>query len=190
MQFPMKIAVLALPLLAVACTTMPNGPAVMALPGTNKSFDQFRADDMSCRNYALESIGGVTPSDAATQSGVGSAVLGTALGAAAGAAIGGQEGAAVGAGTGLLVGGVAGTQTAQISGYGLQQRYDFGYIQCMYARGHKVPVYGHTYEQSQATAKSPPPPPPGMPPPPPHSSTPPPPPPGTPPPPPPGIAVP
>ncbi|MBI1285887.1 MAG: hypothetical protein GC183_16405 [Thiobacillus sp.] len=174
MKIPLKIAVLALPLLVAACTTMPSGPNVMALPGTNKSFDQFRTDDMACRSYALQSIGGVTPSEAATQSGVGTAVVGTAVGAVAGAAIGGQQGAAVGAGTGLLVGGLAGTQTAQVSGYGLQQRYDFSYIQCMYAKGHQVPVYGRTYQQSQAPAKIPPPPPP----------------PGTPPPPPPGITAP
>jgi hypothetical protein len=180
MRFLLKISVFALPWLVAACTTMPSGPNVMALPGTNKSFDQFRADDMTCRNYALETIGGVTPSEAATQSGVGSAIVGTAVGAAAGAAFGGQQGAAVGAGTGLLVGGLAGTQTAQVSGYGLQQRYDFGYIQCMYAKGHQVPVSGRIYQQSQAAAKLPPPPPPppsGVPPPPP----------GTPPPPPPGM---
>jgi len=183
MKHSLKIAVLALPWLVAACTTMPSGPNVMALPGTGKSFDQFRADDMACRNYALQSIGGVPPSEAATQSGVGSAVVGTAIGAAAGAAIGGQQGAAVGAGTGLLVGGLAGTQTAQVSGYGLQQHYDYGYIQCMYAKGHKVPVYGRTYQQSQAAATIPPPPPPLPP-------DAPPPPPGTPPPPPPGITAP
>lgn len=183
MKLSLKIAVLALPVLVAACTTMPSGPNVMALPGSSKNFDQFRADDAVCRNYALQSIGGVTPSDAAMQSGVGSAVVGTAVGAVAGAAIGGQQGAAVGAGTGLLVGGLAGTQTAQISGYGLQQRYDFAYIQCMYAKGHQVPVYGRTYQQSQAAAKIPPPPPP----PPPGA---PPPPPGLPPPPPPGILAP
>jgi hypothetical protein len=176
MRFPLIIASLALPVLVAACTTMPSGPSVMALPGASKSFDQFRADDIACRNYALESIGGATPGEVATQSGVSSAVVGTALGAAAGAAIGGHEGAAVGAGTGLLVGGLAGTQTAQVSGYGLQQRYDFGYIQCMYAKGHQVPVYGHTYRQSRPATYLPPPPPPGTLPPPPPGNPPPPPP--------------
>jgi len=180
MRFPLTIAVLALPLLVAACTTMPSGPSVLVLPGASKSFDQFRADDMACRNYALESVGGVTPSQAATESGVGSAVVGTVVGAAAGAAIGGQEGAAVGAGTGLLIGGVAGTGTAQASGYYLQNRYDSGYIQCMYAKGHQVPVSGRIYRQSGPATVLPPPPPPGIPPPPA----------GTPPPPPPGIAAP
>ncbi len=169
MRFPLKTAMLGLPWLLAACTTMPTGPNVMALPGTGKSFDQFRVDDMACRNYALASIGGLTPSEAASQSAAGSAVVGTAVGAAAGAAIGGQHGAGVGAGTGLLVGGLVGTQTGQVSGYDQQQRYDFSYIQCMYAKGHQVPVYGRTYQQSQPAARSSPPPPPpaGTPPPPP-----------------------
>lgn len=172
MQFPFKTAVLALTLLVAACTTMPTGPTVMVLPGTGKSFDQFRADDMVCRNYAFESVGGVTASQTATQSGVSSAVVGTVVGAAAGAAIGGHEGAGVGAGTGLLVGGLAGTGTAQASGYDLQYRYDHGYIQCMYAKGHQVPVSGSIYRQSRPPPSSGiPPPPAGTPPPPPRGMT-------------------
>ena len=180
MPFRFKTAVLALTLLAAACTTMPTGPTVMVLPGTGKSFDQFRADDMVCRNYAFESVGGVTASQAATQSGVSSAVVGTVIGAAAGAAMGGHEGAGVGAGTGLLVGGLAGTGTAQASGYDLQYRYDHGYIQCMYAKGHQVPISGSIYRQSRPAMYAPPPSSPGIPPPPA----------GTPPPPPPGITAP
>jgi hypothetical protein len=178
MQFPLKTAALMVTLLVAACTTMPSGPSVMVLPGSSKSFDQFRADDMVCRNYALESVGGVTASQAAAQSGVSSAVVGTVIGAAAGAAIGGHEGAGVGAGTGLVVGGLAGTGTAQASGYDLQYRYDHAYIQCMYAKGHQVPVSGSIYRQSRPERYVPPsspagipPPPAGMPPPPPPGIT-------------------
>ena len=32
----------------------------MALPGTGKSFDQFRADDANCRQYAFQQSGGVS----------------------------------------------------------------------------------------------------------------------------------
>lgn len=172
MRFPLKTAWIALPVLLAACTIMPSGPRVMVLPGSSKSFDQFRADEMACRNYALGSVGGLTPDQAASQSGVGSAVVGTVVGAAAGAAIGGHEGAAVGAGTGLLVGGLAGAGTAQASSYDLQHRYDSSYLQCMYAAGHKVPVYGHVYQQSgpatySSAPRNIPPPPPGIPPPPP-----------------------
>jgi uncharacterized protein YcfJ len=144
----------------------------MVLPGTGKGFDRFRGDDYECRNYALASIGGTTPGQAAQQAGVGSAVVGTVVGAAAGAAIGGHEGAGIGAGTGLVVGSLAGTETARMSGYELQRRYDTAYIQCMYARGHKVPVSGRLYRKSGPSTYSPPPPgapppPPGLPPPPP-----------------------
>jgi len=165
--------ILALALLMVAgCTTMPTGPSVMVLPGSSKSFDQFRADDQECRNYALASVGGQTPGQVAEQSGVKSAVVGTAIGAAAGAAIGGHEGAGVGAGTGLLIGGLAGTESAQASGYGLQRRYDVSYVQCMYSKGHQVPVSGHIYRPTRSPYYEPlppgvPPPPPGYPPPPP-----------------------
>ncbi len=172
MNLPTKFAALVLPLLITACVSMPSGPSMMVLPGTGKSFDQFRADDRECRHYALESVGGATPSQAATDSGVKSAAVGTVLGAAAGAAMGGHEGAGVGAGTGLLVGGLAGTESAQVSGYGVQRRYDISYVQCMYAKGHKVPVSGRSYRQSRPAYYPPtsadiPPPPAGTPPPPP-----------------------
>lgn len=166
--------ILALSLLVVAgCTTMPTGPSVMVLPGSGKNFDQFRFDDQECRNYALASVGGQTPGQAMQESGVKSAVVGTAIGAAAGAAIGGHEGAGVGAGTGLLVGGLAGTEAAQVSGYDLQGRYDVSYVQCMYSKGHQVPVPGRFYRPTRqpSTYLPPPPgarpPPPGYPPPPP-----------------------
>jgi len=163
MQLPMKVSALALSLLIAACTTMPSGPSMMVLPGSGKSFDQFRADDMECRHYALDSVGGVTPGQVASDSGVKSAVVGTLIGAAAGAAIGGHQGAAVGAGTGLLVGGLAGTEASEASGYGVQRRYDVGYVQCMYAKGHQVPVSGRSYRQSRPASYPPPPPPPGIP---------------------------
>ena len=154
-----------------ACATHPTGPAVMALPGTGKGFDQFRFDESGCRQYAYEQVGGVTPSKAADESALRSAAVGTALGAAAGAAIDGGSGAAAGAGVGLLVGGLAGAGAAHGSAYDAQQRYDNAYIQCMYAKGHQVPVARGTLQRQTQTRTSsstpPPPPPPGTPPPPP-----------------------
>ncbi|GAB5095884.1 glycine zipper family protein [Caballeronia sp. LP006] len=156
-----------------ACTVMPTGPSVMALPGTGKTFDQFRADDASCRQFAFQQTGGVTADQAATNSAVGSAVVGTAIGAAAGAAFGGGTGAAIGAGAGLLTGSAVGMGAAQTSGYGVQRRYDYAYLQCMYAAGDRVPVAGPLRTappNGAAYYAPPPPPPPGMPPPPPPSS--------------------
>lgn len=148
------------------CVTLPSGPSVMALPGTGKSFDQFRVDDAECRQYAYDQIGGTTANQAATNSAVTSAAVGTAVGAVAGAAIGGHQGAGVGAGTGLVVGSLAGTGAAETSAYGSQRRYDHAYVQCMYAKGERVPVSGRLTESGR-TYNPPPPPPPGSPPPPP-----------------------
>jgi len=170
------------------CASIPTGPSMMALPGSGRSFDQFRYDDYACRQFASDQTGGTTPNQASITSGAGSAAVGAGLGAAAGAALGGGRGAAIGAGTGLLAGGLAGTGTARASGNISQQRYDMGYIQCMYAKGHRVPVYGQFTGGSPMNGGSqymtPPPPPP---PPPSRNSLPPPPPPpkGIPPPPPP-----
>lgn len=160
----LRYSPLAALLLLAACVTMPSGPSVLVLPGTGKSFDQFRGDDLVCRQFAHEQVGGTTPELAASESGVRSAAVGTVLGAAAGAAIGGSRGAGVGAGTGLLVGGLAGTGAAETSAYGAQRRYDFAYQQCMYAKGHRVPVSGRfTTESRQPAYPPPPPPPPGAP---------------------------
>jgi len=148
---------------------MPSGPGVMVLPGTGKSFDQFRADDMECRQFAQNQVGGTTADQAAQSSGVQSAAVGAAVGAAAGAIVGGRRGAATGAGTGLIIGGASGAGAASSSQNVLQQRYDFGYQQCMYAKGHKIPSAGRFENSARQPASSAyvPPPPPGAPPPPP-----------------------
>jgi hypothetical protein len=171
--FKYFVLVLMLPLLN-ACVSMPTGPSVMVLPGSGKSFDQFRYDERYCRQFATAQLGGETPQQAAVSSGVGSAIVGAGLGAAVGAAVGGGSGAAIGAGTGLAAGGLAGTSTANVSGYEAQQYYDMGYIQCMYALGHRVPVSGQITDESQSSGSRPnpslpppPPPPAGNPPPPP-----------------------
>lgn len=127
-------------LVLAGCASVPTGPSVMVLPGSGRSFDEFRLDEAACRRYALDRTGGTTAQQRARDSAVTSAAVGTVVGAAAGAAIGGQQGAAVGAGTGLLVGGAVGTDTAQQSERGTQRQYDNAYIQCMYAKGHRVPV--------------------------------------------------
>jgi hypothetical protein len=162
----------AIALLAGCATPPPSGPSVMVLPGSSKSFDQFRFDDNECRQFASSQIGGQTAAQAQTDSAVKSAVVGTAIGAAAGGLMGGNSGAGVGAGIGLAGGALAGTGASQQSGYSLQQRYDFGYQQCMYAKGHQIPMAASRYAprsgyQRQAAPPPPPPPPAGPPPPPP-----------------------
>lgn len=144
------------PLLLGACTVMPSGPSALVLPGTGKSFDQFRSDDFSCRGYAQAQLGG-SAQQASIDSGVRSAALGTVLGALAGAAIDGGDGAGVGAGAGLLFGTLAGLGASDSSGYGMQQRYDFSYQQCMYGAGHRIPVAGRMVMEVPANAAVPPP---------------------------------
>lgn len=163
------------------CVSMPSGPSVMVLPGSGKSFEQFRADDLDCRQYAHYQLGGSTPSGSATQSAVTSAAIGTAIGAAAGAALGGHNDAAAGAAFGLLTGSMIGASNAGLSQYEVQRRYDNAFQQCMYARGHKVPVAGYVGGPNRGTSSYTPPPPP------PSRSDIPPPPAGAPPPPPPGV---
>ena len=173
------VACLGIVLLLSSCATVPNGPSVVALPGTGKDFDQFRMDDGYCRQYAMEQIGGVAAGRAANDSFAKDAVVGTAIGAAAGAAIGGHEGAGVGAGVGLLVGSAEGANASGRSTYGMQRRYDGAYVQCMYAKGHRVPVSGRFISSPRSSTVPPPPPrytpPPGAPPPPPYGMPPPPP---------------
>ncbi|MFH1045279.1 MAG: hypothetical protein V1796_09630 [Pseudomonadota bacterium] len=175
----LRVSPLVALLMLGACTTIPTGPSVMAMPGTGKSFDQFRGDDADCRQFALSQVGGATANETAVESGVKSAAVGAAVGALAGAAMGGQQGAGVGAGVGLLAGSAAGAGAGQASGYASQRRYDNAYIQCMYAKGDRVPVSGQMMP-APARALNPPPPA--------NAYAPPPPPPGYPPPPPPGVA--
>lgn len=160
-----------LPLLLLsACATVPTAPSVMALPGSGKVFDQFMVDDAACREFASRQIGGNTGGEEVVRS----AAIATVIGAVAGAVIGGRDGAAVGAGIGLVAGSAAGSDQARASGRGTQRQYDQAYVQCMYARGHKVPVQGGMMESrspvggaNPASPNSIPPPPPGPPPPPP-----------------------
>lgn len=167
-----KLSILAVPLILSACATNPTGPSNMALPGTGKDFNVFRADDLSCRDFALTQIGGKTVNQQYDSSLAATTAVGTVVGAAIGAAAGGGEGAAIGAGVGALSGGAIGANTASVSGMNAQDKYDNAYYQCMYAAGHKIPVpasMARTYSQGTNTAPAtggtsyypPPPPPPG-----------------------------
>ena len=161
--------------LGLGCTTLPTGPSVMALPGSRTSFEQFQVDDAGCRDWAAQRVG-IGPDAAAAGAGVGTAAVVTAVGAIAGTAIGAAAGhpgagAAIGAGSGLLVGSAAGASRAHYAGGEAQSRYNEAYVQCMYAKGNRVPVPRGTVPPDDARRRSlrraPPPPPAGRPPPPP-----------------------
>ncbi len=124
------------------CVTVPTGPTVMVLPGSQKSFEQFQNDGVACQQYAQNIV--APAGQAAANNAAANAAVGTALGAAAGAIIGsatGQAGAgaAIGAGTGLVFGSAAGSNVAYGSSYQMQRTYDMAYLQCMYAHGNQVP---------------------------------------------------
>lgn len=154
-------------LLLAACSTLPDGPSQMALPGSGKSFEQYRYDDYTCQQYARDQVG-ANPNQAAANTTARNAAVGTAVGAVAGAAIGGSRGAGTGAGAGLVLGTASGAGAANTSAYEAQRRYDNAYFPCMYAKGHRIPVEGNFTPDPQGTPLppvppgSPPPPPPGV----------------------------
>lgn len=126
------------------CATMPTGPTVMVIPGPGKPFEVFMADDTVCRQWALQQVGGMSPSQTANQNLATGAALGTLLGAGVGAAIGSTSGnmgtgAAIGAGSGLLMGTATASNPAYASEWQLQRQYDIAYQQCMYAKGNQIP---------------------------------------------------
>jgi|LNFM01.1.fsa_nt_gb hypothetical protein len=152
-----SLALIIVAVSAAGCASIPNGPDVMALPGTGMSFEQFRADDYECQSYARQATGLPPTQQAATDSAVNSAAIGTAVGAAAGALIGAASGnagagAAIGAGGGLVLGSAAGTDAYGGTAYNVQERYDNAYVQCMYAKGHQVPVPANVAEQQRLNA--------------------------------------
>jgi hypothetical protein len=132
------------------------------LPAQGKSFDQFRADDFVCREWALEQAG-LEPGETYSQSLISGAAIGTLVGAGVGAAIGAASGnagagAAIGGGTGLLGGAALASGPAHAVSMEVQRRYDIAYKQCMYAKGNQIPG---VVKKARQTATIPPPPPPG-----------------------------
>ena len=137
---------LGLPLLALAsCAPVPpvTGPMVLATPPQGKDPQRFQQEDAFCRQQAFAAIGGLSPQQQAGNAAVGSAAVGTAVGAAAGALLGAAAGnpgagAAIGAGTGLLAGSAIGANNAQAAGTNTQAAYDQAYAQCMAGYGNTI----------------------------------------------------
>ncbi len=149
-------------LLASGCApARPLGPTVAVMPAPGKPFQAFEEDQAICRQFADAQVG---PDNQANNQQVGSAVVGTVLGAGLGAAIGGGRGAAIGAAGGAVAGTAYGAGPAARTQYTLQQRYDIAYMQCMYSRGNQVPGYapppgGPTVTPGGTVTPVPPPPP-------------------------------
>jgi uncharacterized protein YcfJ len=122
------------------CAPTVLAPTVPVMPGANKPFDQFAADQQTCQGYANAQVAPLTQQ--ANNQALGSALLTTALGAGLGAAVGGGQGAAIGAASGAVVGSAVGAQGSSMAGMSIQQQYDTYYVQCMAARGNQVPRMG------------------------------------------------
>ena len=137
------IGVAALLSLGACAVQPPSGPSIAAMPGNGKSYEAFQADDSACRYAAYNQSGGAQAAQAGTNAAVGSAAVGTVVGAAAGALLGAAAGnagigAAAGAGAGLLTGSAVGANGAQYSAADLQRNYDTVYGQCMFAHGDTI----------------------------------------------------
>jgi uncharacterized protein YcfJ len=128
-----------------ACATGPTGPTVAVMPAPGVPFEKFQADDVACRQWADQQIGGASASDTANNSALKGGVLGTLIGAGLGAAIGSATGnagagAAIGGATGLVGGTAMGSNAGAQAAAQLQRRYDIAYMQCMYSKGHQTPA--------------------------------------------------
>lgn len=158
-QMGRNIVVLVL-LALTGCATVPTGPSVMVLPARGKSLEHFQADEIACRQWAANSIG-LSAQDTVTDNTARSAAVGTAIGLGAGALLGAASGnmgagAALGAGSGLLIGTASGASAGDAYGWEAQKRYDYAYVQCMYAKGNQIPGQVHGY-RIRRTATPPPP---------------------------------
>jgi hypothetical protein len=125
------------------CATLPAGPSVNVLPTPGKSFETFRGEDATCRQWAEKQMGmpGQQTYDNSVATG---AVAGTAIGAGLGAALGSASGhagvgALIGAGFGLFAGTATGANAGQVGSRQAQRRYDNSYLQCMYSFGNQLP---------------------------------------------------
>jgi len=110
-------------------------PWRLCLARKGKFYEAFQREDDYCQASAQQAIDYQSPGETANQAAVGSAAVGTALGALTGAAIGSLTGnvgagAAVGAGTGLVAGSAVGAGNARPAGGSVQARYDTVYAQC------------------------------------------------------------
>jgi uncharacterized protein YcfJ len=144
--------------LLAGCAVVPTGPSVRVLPTPGKPLDVFAAEDQYCRGYAQQMTGNAQ--EASNTAAVGSAVIGTALGATAGALLGGRNGAAAGAGVGLVAGSAVGAGESNRTAWSMQRRYDYAYEQCMYSKGNVLPGQPVPYYGAQMPPPPPPPPPP------------------------------
>lgn len=133
---PLAVAI-AVSLTLAACA-QPIGPTVQVLPPPGKTFEAFQADQRDCSIYTNAQIKPMVDRAATAQ--LGTAIIGTVLGAGLGAAIGRGRGAGIGAASGALLGAAAGGDQAAQGMNRIQVFYDNTYAACMVARGDVLPA--------------------------------------------------
>jgi hypothetical protein len=128
-----------------SCSIIPTAPMVGALPGPQKTYDEFRNDDFTCRGTAQAAVTPpaqdtttaapttTAPTTTAPATAAGSTSAGTTAGGSAG-------GAAESPAANITTPYTAPTFFSGPTWYELQRWYDATYLQCMFARGHAVPA--------------------------------------------------
>jgi hypothetical protein len=145
------------------CASIPTGPTVMVLPGRGRTLEQFQGDDLFCRQWAAQQVA-TKPAAASEQTVAMSADTGIPVEADPGSATGAAadnpaEGPPIGAGSGLVGGTAVGLDASRAEVGSVQWRYDVAYEQCMYAKGHRIPIIMQAPRQGSGTPPPPPPPP-------------------------------
>jgi hypothetical protein len=117
--------------LAVACAALPGGnaPTVEVLPGGGKDMVAFNADDIACRSTARTRANENTP-------------LPTAMGLGKSEVVASSRGRLTlrdnaDSTTGSVYGGALAPDAVAPTA---QQRFDTAYLQCMFSKGHKIPM--------------------------------------------------
>ena len=118
-----------------ACA-QPLGPTVQVMPGQGHTFEAFQADQRVCSLAADAQTKPMVDRASAMQ--LGTAVIGTALGAGLGAAVGGGRGAAIGAGLGTIGGTGAAADQGNAYAGPIQAAYDNTFAACMASHGDQV----------------------------------------------------
>jgi len=119
-------------LIASACGTIPanGGPSVAVLPGGGKSMPEFNIDDIACRATAKVKANDNSP-------------LPVGMGLGEPEIVASVRGRLSLRDSNELTGSVFGNAAAADAGAVTPQvRYDTAYLQCMYSKGHKIPIRG------------------------------------------------
>ena len=125
-------------MIAGGCASVPSAnetgsaPSVGVLPGGGKTMAQFNTDDVACRGAAHARATDNTPLPVAM--GLGSVEV-----ASSRSRVTLRDRSEDTESTGSIFGNSPAIDPKMLT---VQQRYDTAYVQCMYSRGHKIPVNG------------------------------------------------